>query len=71
MQAVEKISVVQQVEKGIKDYILNEGVQIGDKLPSEKVLCEELQVGRGRFEKRFAFFRQRDMWRWLPAEELL
>lgn len=47
MQAVEKISVVQQVEKGIKDYILNEEVQIGDKLPSEKVLCEELQVGRG------------------------
>lgn len=47
MQAIEKISVVQQAEIRIRDYILNDDVNIGDKLPSEKVLCEAMQVGRG------------------------
>ena len=47
MKAIEKISAVQQVESGIKEYILRGDVSIGDKLPSEKVLCEDLQVGRG------------------------
>lgn len=47
MKAIEKVSAVQQVESGIKEYIINDQVNIGDKLPSEKVLCEELQVGRG------------------------
>ncbi|MDO4322336.1 MAG: FadR/GntR family transcriptional regulator [Lachnospiraceae bacterium] len=47
MKAIEKVSVVQQVEEEIKKYILNDKVQIGDKLPSEKVFCEELSIGRG------------------------
>lgn len=47
MQAIEKVSVVQQVEERIKEYLLNDTVKIGDKLPSENFLCEELKVGRG------------------------
>lgn len=47
MKAIEKISVVQQAEEGIREYILQDDVKIGDKLPAETYLCEQLQVGRG------------------------
>jgi GntR family transcriptional repressor for pyruvate dehydrogenase complex len=47
MQAIEKVSVVQQVENRIRTYILNNNIKIGDKLPTERELCEELNVGRG------------------------
>ncbi len=47
MQAIAKVSVVQQAENEIKKYILNDSVQIGDKLPPEKVFCEEMNIGRG------------------------
>lgn len=47
MQAIEKVSAVQQVENSIRDYIKGSGVAVGDKLPTEKQLCEDLAVGRG------------------------
>ncbi|MDO4275929.1 MAG: FadR/GntR family transcriptional regulator [Eubacteriales bacterium] len=47
MQAIEKVSVVQQAENQIKKFILNDSVKIGDKLPPEKIFCEELGIGRG------------------------
>ncbi len=47
MVAVERVSAVQQVEKRLSEYILSEQVRIGDKLPTEKQLCEQLAVGRG------------------------
>lgn len=47
MQAIEKISVVQQAVDHIKNYILSDNVKIGDKLPTEQELCSTLKVGRG------------------------
>lgn len=47
MIAVERVSAVQQVEERIYEYIVSDAVQIGDKLPTEKQLCEQLAVGRG------------------------
>ncbi len=47
MQAIEKVTAVQQVEERIMAYILSNNVKIGDKLPTERALCEELKVGRG------------------------
>lgn len=47
MQAIAKVSVVQQAEDEIRKYILDDSVQIGDKLPPEKVFCEEMSIGRG------------------------
>jgi GntR family transcriptional repressor for pyruvate dehydrogenase complex len=47
MKAIEKISAVSQVESRIKAHITRKDVKIGDKLPTEKQLCEELNVGRG------------------------
>lgn len=47
MQAIAKVSVVQQAENEIRKYILDDSVKIGDKLPPEKVFCEEMNIGRG------------------------
>lgn len=35
------------MEECLREYVLSDGVQIGDKLPTEKQLCAELNVGRG------------------------
>lgn len=47
MDTIEKVSVVQQVEQQLRDYIQGNSVNIGDKLPTEKQLCESFNVGRG------------------------
>ncbi len=47
MEAIEKVSAVQQVENSIRSYLMSESVSVGDKLPTEKQLCENLLVGRG------------------------
>ena len=47
MEAVQKVSAVQQVEEKIREYILGDDVHIGDKLPTERELCAALNVGRG------------------------
>ena len=47
MDTVEKVSVVQQVEQRLREYIAESDIMVGDKLPTEKQLCENLGVGRG------------------------
>lgn len=47
MKAIEKVSAVQQVENSIRAYITSDSVSVGDKMPTEKQLCESLLVGRG------------------------
>ena len=47
MKAVQKISAVQQVEEKLREYILEDDIHVGDKLPTERELCEILNVGRG------------------------
>lgn len=47
MEAVAKVSAVQQVEERLRQYIAGSEVNIGDKLPTEKQLCADLGVGRG------------------------
>lgn len=47
MEAVEKISAVQLVEDRLYHYITEGDVEVGQKLPTEKRLCEDLGVGRG------------------------
>jgi GntR family transcriptional repressor for pyruvate dehydrogenase complex len=42
-----RISAVQQVEESLRQYVLSDEIQIGDKLPTEKQLCSDLNVGRG------------------------
>lgn len=47
MKAVERVSVVQQVVSTIKQYIIEENISVGSKLPTEMKFCEKLGVGRG------------------------
>jgi GntR family transcriptional regulator, transcriptional repressor for pyruvate dehydrogenase complex len=47
MQAVTRLSIVQQVANSIKDYLFSDGIKEGDKLPTEMELCSMLGVGRG------------------------
>jgi len=47
MQAVTRLSIVQQVVNSIKDYLFSGEIKEGDKLPTEMELCSMLGVGRG------------------------
>lgn len=47
MDAVKRIPIVQQVVESLKKYIVTGHLEVGDKLPSEKALCDMLSVGRG------------------------
>lgn len=47
MKALAKVSVVQLAENEIRNYIISDEVSVGDKLPSEKEFCDELNIGRG------------------------
>lgn len=46
MKTIERVPVVQQAVNHISDYILSGELEVGQKLPSEKALCEMLLVGR-------------------------
>lgn len=47
MQAIDKVSVVQQAVEQLKFMICSNEFEIGQKLPSEKDLCTQLAIGRG------------------------
>ncbi|MDF2595964.1 MAG: GntR family transcriptional regulator [Clostridia bacterium] len=46
MKAIQRTPVVELVVENIKEYILSGEINEGDKLPTEKDLCERLSVGR-------------------------
>jgi GntR family transcriptional regulator, transcriptional repressor for pyruvate dehydrogenase complex len=47
MDTIERVPVVQQVVKIIREFILSGQTEVGKKLPTEKEYCESLNVGRG------------------------
>lgn len=47
MQAIDKVSVVQQAVDQLKQYIISNELEVGQKLPTEKELCAQLAIGRG------------------------
>lgn len=53
MKSIQRIPVVQQVADNIEEYILSGEVEVGQKLPSEKELCEQMGVGRGTVREAF------------------
>ena len=46
MQAIDKVSVVQQAVEQLKTYISSNDLEVGQKLPTEKELCAQLAIGR-------------------------
>ncbi|WHH58034.1 FadR/GntR family transcriptional regulator [Petroclostridium sp. X23] len=53
MKAIEKISITDLVVHNIKDLILSGKYKVGDKLPTEKQICTELNVGRSTVREAF------------------
>lgn len=47
MRAVKHVSVVDQAVENLKEYIMSGKIEVGDKLPSESNLSDQLSVGRG------------------------
>lgn len=47
MKAIGRVPVVEQVANHIRAYIQSDERTVGDKLPTEMALCNELGVGRG------------------------
>ncbi|PNH17908.1 hypothetical protein B6K86_09790 [Lachnospiraceae bacterium] len=47
MEAIKKISAVEQVSEILLEHIQSPSSQIGDQLPTENMLCQEMELGRG------------------------
>ena len=46
MKPIERIPIVEQVMNNLNDYIKEQGLNPGDKMPTEKEVCEMFGVGR-------------------------
>ena len=44
MESVKRMPIVQQVVDKLKEYLFSGEIAVGDKLPVEKELCEQLGV---------------------------
>ena len=53
MQSINRMPVVQQVVDSVKGYIQSDKVKEGDKLPTEREFCEQLEVGRSTLREAF------------------
>jgi GntR family transcriptional repressor for pyruvate dehydrogenase complex len=61
MKAIQRVPIVQQVADGIKELITDTDFQEGDKLPTEKALCEMMGVGRGTVREAFRLMQSTGM----------
>lgn len=61
MTEVSRIPIVQQVVNSMKDFIAADGIEVGDKLPTEKEWCEKLSVGRGTVREAFRILEARGL----------
>ncbi len=62
MKPIERISVVEQVMERLKEYIVENQIEPGDKIPTEKEICEMLGTGRSTV---------REAYRMLQAQGIL
>ena len=53
IQPIEEIDRIALIEARIKEYILENQLQPGDKLPTEEQLATQLQVGRSAIRETF------------------
>lgn len=67
MKTIERVPIVQQVVDNIKEYIFSGAVEVGQKLPTEKKLCEELSVGRGTVREAFRILQANGLVEILPG----
>ena len=46
LKSIARISVVDQAIQNLQNYITDNNLQPGDKLPTEKEVCEMMGIGR-------------------------
>ena len=61
MKPIERISIVDQVINNLKDYIVEQNVAVGDKMPTEKEICEMYGVGRSTAREAYRMMQAIDM----------
>lgn len=61
MAEVSRVPIVQQVVNSMKDYVASDGIEVGQKLPTEKEWCENLSVGRGTVREAFRILEARGL----------
>ena len=61
MKPIERISIVDQVINNLKDYIVERNVAVGDKMPTEKEICEMYGVGRSTAREAYRMMQAIDM----------
>ena len=61
MKPIERISIVDQVINNLKDYIVEQNVAVGDKMPTEKEICEMYSVGRSTAREAYRMMQAIDM----------
>ena len=59
MEPIKRIPVIEQVEGQIRDLVESGRFQPGEKLPTEKELCQRLNVGRGTVREAFRLLQAR------------
>lgn len=47
MKKIQRVPIVQQAVDNLKEYIMSGNINVGDKMPTERELCELFGVGRG------------------------
>lgn len=53
MKGIARVPIVQQAVSCMKEYIVSDRIDVGQKLPTEKEWCEKLGVGRGTVREAF------------------
>jgi len=61
MEEVSRIPIVQQVVNSMKEFAAADGIEVGQKLPTEKEWCEKLTVGRGTVREAFRILEARGL----------
>ena len=61
MKPIERISIVDQVINNLKEYIVEGNIDVGDKMPTEKEICEMYGVGRSTAREAYRMMQAIDM----------
>ena len=61
MKPIERISIVDQVINNLKEYIVEGNIDVDDKMPTEKEICEMYGVGRSTAREAYRMMQAIDM----------
>lgn len=67
MKTIDRVPIVEQVADSIRELILSGKVEVGEKLPTEKEFCEQLNVGRGTLREAFRILQAKGLVEYKPG----